>query len=104
MAYSTTTDQELIEIRRKLPKYLNEMTPDQKTISSGAYAEQKRRFDAGKAADYLNYNQQVEEAGYKVGDRISYFARSMIGFGGITITGKVAKRKKYYVALDVPMN
>ena len=46
----------------------------------------------------------MEKAGYKVGDKVSYFARSMIGFGGITVTGKIGKRKKYYVTLDRPFN
>ncbi|MDP2218492.1 MAG: hypothetical protein Q8J68_14540 [Methanolobus sp.] len=52
----------------------------------------------------LEYNQQVEAAGYGAGDKVSCFVASWTGCGGELITGTVAKRKKYYVALDVPFN
>lgn len=102
--YQGFTDDELTEIRKFIPKYLNDMTEDQKAISNAVYAEQKKRFDAKKAEGFADYNQQVEKGGYKIGDRVSFFARSMIGFGGMVITGTVGKRKKFYVALDHPMN
>ena len=104
MNYQNMTDQELVDIRKAMPKYLNDMTEEQRITSHEVYAEQKRRFDAEKIKSYAVYNRKVEAAGYKVGDKVSYFARSMIGFEGITITGKVAKRKKYYVALDMEVN
>jgi hypothetical protein len=102
--YQGFTDAELIEIRKSMPKYLNNMTEDQKAISQAVYAEQKKRFDEKKTESFTVYNQEVEKGGYKTGDRVSFFARSMIGFGGMTVTGTVGKRKKYYVSLDCPMN
>ena len=98
--YQGMTDAELIEIRKSFPKYLNDMTEDQKAISHAIYAEQKKRFDAKKAESFTAYNQEVEKGGYKIGDRVSFFARSMIGFGGMVVTGTVGKRKKYHVVLD----
>lgn len=102
--YENMTDEQLREIRAAMPKYLNDMTEDQKAISHAVYAEQKRRFDSRKDESYRDYNREVESAGYKIGDRVSYFCRSMIGFGGMEVKGTVGKHKKYYVALDVPMN
>lgn len=94
------TDGELVEIRKAMPKYLNDMTLEQQSISQAVYAEQRRRYDEKKAAAFGEYNQEVEQAGYQVGDRVSYFARSMMGIGGLIVTGTVKKRKKYFVALD----
>lgn len=102
--YAEMTSEQLTNIKKSMPKYLNDMTEEQKATSHAVYAEQKRRFDAKQAEDVAGYNAEVEKAGYKVGDKVSYFARSMMGFGGILITGEVAKRKKYYVALAVPFN
>jgi hypothetical protein len=102
--YQGFTDAELKEIRKSMPKYLNDMTEDQKAISHAVYAEQKKRFDMKKELSFSVYNQEVEKAGYKVGDRVSYFCRYLIGFGGFAITGTVKKRKKYYVALDILFN
>jgi len=102
--FCTKTDEELTEIRKSMPKYLNDMTEDQKAISHAVYIEQKKRFDANRADSFAAYNQEVEKGGYKVGDRVSYFCRYMIGFGGVLITGTVKKRKKYYVALDIVFN
>jgi hypothetical protein len=102
--YQGYTDDELVEIRKSMPKYLNDMTEDQKEISLAVYAEQKARFDARKAEAFADYNRQVEAAGYKVGDRVSYFARSIIGFGGMVVKGTVGKRKKYHVVLDCEFN
>ena len=102
--FCTKTDEELTEIRKSMPKYLNDMTEDQKAISHAVYVEQKKRFDANRADSYAVYNQEVEKGGYKVGDRVSYFCRSMLGFGGFSVTGTVKKRKKFYVALDHPFD
>lgn len=102
--YANLNDNELKEIRNQTPKYLNDMTDEQKKISMEVYTEQKKRFDAEKEYSYQKYNEEVEAAGYKVGDKVSYFCRLLLGIGGIVITGKVAKRKKYFVALDHPMN
>ena len=102
--YQGFTDTELIEIRKSMPKYLNDMTEDQQAISRAVYAEQKTRYDAKKTESFTVYNQDVEKGGYKIGDRVSYFARSMIGFGGMVVTGTVGKRKKYHVVLDCTMN
>ena len=104
MSYQTMTDAELDGIRKSMPKYLNDMTEEQQAITHAVYAEQKKRFDAKTAENYQAYNKQVEAAGYQIGDRVSYFARSMLGFGGIYINGTVKKRKKFYVALDRPMD
>jgi hypothetical protein len=104
MNYETMTDDELVEIRKSMPKYLNHMTEEQVAVSKAVYAEQKKRYDNNKAASYTQYNQEVEAAGYKVGDRVSYFARYLLGIGGIVIKGTVAKRKKYYVKLDILWN
>lgn len=104
MDYKNMTDEELTAIRKSMPKYLNYMTDEQVEISKAVYAEQKRRYDANKLDSFQKYNQEVEAAGYKVGDRVSYFARSMLGIGGIVIYGTVAKRKKYHVKLDIPWN
>jgi len=104
MDYSTMTDAELDNIRKSMPKYLNAMTPEQQVITQAVYSEQKKRYDERRTADYEQYNSQVEAAGIKVGDKVSYFAVSMLGFGGIEIAGKVAKRKKYYVKLDAEVN
>jgi hypothetical protein len=94
------SDAQLAEIRKSLPKYRNESTPEQQALGDAVYQEQKRRYDEALAQDYAQYNREVEAAGYRVGDRVSYFARSMIGFGGIVVKGTVQKRKKYYVKLD----
>jgi len=102
--YETMTDQELKDIRKSIPKYLNDMTLEQQQITRDVYAEQKRRYDTQKAEGIRTYNQEVEAANYKVGDKVSYFCRSMIGFGGITIVGTVKKRKQFYVSLDIPFN
>jgi hypothetical protein len=102
--YQGYSDAELKEIRQVMPKYLNDMTEDQKAISQAVYAEQKKRYDLKKEADTAGYNREVEKAGYKVGDKVSFFARAFIGFGGFTITGTVAKRKRYFVKLDRPFD
>jgi len=104
MNYETMTDDELTDIRKSMPKYINYMTEEQIAISKAVYAEQKKRYEDNKAASYQQYNQEVESAGYKVGDRVSYFARYLLGIGGIVIKGTVAKRKKYYVKLDILWN
>ena len=57
------TDQELIDIRKSIPKYLNDMTEDQAKISAEAYAEQKRRYDEKRKHDFSVYNREVEKAG-----------------------------------------
>ncbi len=103
MDYATIpnmTDAELKAIRAGIPKYLNDCTPEQQSISQAIYSEQKKRYDLRQATETAGYNAEVEKAGYKIGDKVSYFARSMIGFGGILITGIVGKRKKYFVKLD----
>ena len=99
MEYNEMTDQELTDIRKTMPKYLNDQSEEQKIISHAVYAEQTQRYKAAKSENYAEYNRQVEEAGYKVGDKVSYFARSYLGFGGVVITGTVQKRAKYYVKL-----
>ena len=104
MDYSTMTDSELTAIRKSMPKYLNNMTPEQTEISHAVYAEQKKRYDENKAKSYDEYNSEVENHGFNIGDRVKYFARSMLGIGGAEVTGTVKKRKKYYVKLDYPFN
>ena len=74
--FCTKTDDELTEIRKSMPKYLNDMTEDQKAISHAVYVEQKKRFDANRADSYAVYNQEVEKGGYKVGDRVSIDSQS----------------------------
>ena len=98
------TDTELVTIRVGMPKYLNDMTGKQQSISQAVYAEQKRRYDLKKEVEYLEYNQTVEKAGYKIGDKVSNFVPSWTGCGGELITGKVGFRKKYFVQLDRPLN
>lgn len=102
--YTTMTDQELKDIRQSMPKYLNDMTLEQRTNCTMAYEEQKRRYDAKTAEIYEQYNREVEKAGYKIGDKVSYFARSMLGIGGMVVNGTVRKGKKYFVKLDVSFN
>ena len=102
--YETMTDQELKNIRKSIPKHLNNMTLEQQQITHNVYTEQKKRYDTQKTENINTYNSEVEAANYKIGDRVSYFCRSLIGFGGITITGTVKKRKRYYVSLDIPFN
>lgn len=102
--YEIMTDDELLAIRKSIPKHLNDMTLDQQKITHEVYVEQRKRYDIAKAEGIQAYNQDVEAANYKIGDRVSYFCRSLIGFGGITITGIVKKRMKYYVSLDIPFN
>jgi len=102
--YEETTDQELKDIRESIPKYLNDMTLEQQQITQDVYAEQRRRYDTKRTEEIKTYNQEVETANYKIGNKVSYFCRSFIGFGGITITGTVKKRKQYYVSLDIPFN
>ena len=104
MEYSKMTDTELVTIRAGMPKYLNDMTGEQQSISQAVYAEQKNRYETAKKADCIAYNQQVEDAGYKVGDRIDTFIPSWTGCGGERLTGRVGKGKKYLVILDVPFN
>ena len=98
------TDAELVEIRANMPKYLNGQTGEQQSISQAVYAEQKRRYDLKRDVEYLEYNQDVAKAGYKIGDKVSNFVASWTGCGGERITGTVAKRKKYFVKLDLPLN
>jgi hypothetical protein len=100
----TMTDEELKEARKVLPRYLNEGTEEQAALHLAIYHEQKRRYDVKQATETTEYNRQVEAAGYKVGDKVSYFAVSMLGIGGMTVCGTVAKRKKYYVKLDGSFN
>lgn len=104
MDYSKNTDQELTDIRKGMPKYLNDMTPAQHAVSHAVYTEQKRRYDEKIAFERAEYNLEVEKHGFRVGDRVSYFARSMLGIGGISIKGTVGKRKQYYVKLDHAYN
>jgi len=68
--------------------------------------KKKKRYANKKMDAYREYNQQVEKAGFKTGDRVSCSARNFLGrIGGMTVvTGTVKKRGKYYVALDVMLN
>jgi hypothetical protein len=104
MNIQAMTDDELRNVRTNMPKYLNDMTDEQKELSRTVYAEQKKRYDVNLEKEYREYNDQVEKAGYKIGDKVSYFARLMLGIGGVVVKGTVAKRKKYYVKLDVEFN
>lgn len=98
------TDAKLAEIRANMPKYLNEQTGEQQSISQAVYAEQKRHFDLKRDIEYMEYNRDVEIAGYKTGDRVSRFITSWTGCGGELLTGTVGFRKKYFVKLDKPFN
>ena len=104
MNYATMTDKELTAIRAGIPKYLNGQTGEQQSISQAVYAEQKQRYDLKREVEYLEYNREVEKAGYKIGDKVSNFVASWTGCGGELITGKVGFRKKYFVKLDRPFN
>ena len=98
------TDQELVDARKALPKYLNYCTDAQRAESAALYAEQKQRYDEKKNADTAVEKKQVDAAGFKAGDRVNYFARSFLGLGGMLVTGTIGKRKKFYVKLDQPFN
>lgn len=104
MDYSKMTGSELAEIRANMPKYLNDQTREQQSISQAVYAEQKKRYGLKKDVEYMEYNQEVTAAGYKIGDKVSNFVASWTGCGGELLTGTVGFRKKYFVKLDRPFN
>lgn len=80
------TDVELQAKRDALPKYKNNMTPEQLAENDAVYQEQMRRYKAVVA----DYNARAEEVtGLKPGDRVSYVAPNIFGIGTETYAGTV---------------
>lgn len=95
---ASMTDDELKAIRRNMPKYLNEMTPEQQELANLVYAEQTRRFKALVA----EYNAEAEKVtGLKKGDRVSCFAPTWFGVGGQEHIGKVIYDRNGYLSVKL---
>ncbi len=92
--YGSLSDAELKERRDALPKYKNDMTPEQIADGDAIYAEQNKRFKA--TVDKYNTD-AMEKTGLKHGDEVTYTAQ---GFGmPETYRGKVVYDKNGYLSV-----
>jgi hypothetical protein len=95
------TDSELAAIRKSMPKYLNDMSPEQIELTNIVYAEQKRRYDEKHNQEVNQFNIDAEKAGYKVGQRVKRFVSGLFGISGEVYQGTIVKQSGIYkVKLD----
>jgi len=98
--YSKMTDEELQTARNNLPKYKNEMTPEQIKIADNIYNEQLKRYKT----NVTEYNKEAEKAtSLKHGDKVSKVV-SGLGIGAEEYTGKIIydKNGRLAVKTDIP--
>ncbi|MDO9548158.1 MAG: LPD38 domain-containing protein [Candidatus Marinimicrobia bacterium] len=94
--FTSLSDEELKARREALPKYKNDMTPEQITEGDALYAEQHKRFKV----TVEEYNKAAtEKTGLKHGDEVEYPAQGLGGLGAETYRGKVVYDKNGYLSV-----